>query len=218
MAELVRPIALGLLDEAEAQATADALNEMAIRRNCKVGTGFLSTPFVLQVLAKYGHADTAYRMLENTEAPGWLAMVRQGATTVWETWTAVRPDGAVEPMSFNHYAFGCVGDWIYREIAGLNASMPGYKRIRFTPGVDSGLDWAEASHKTPYGETSIRWEKAENGWKMRVVVPANTEADIFFPSEDYTRGGKRVTAEDGVLAIGMSAISVGSGEYEFEFR
>ena len=205
------------MDETREMMTAH-LAGMIERNNGCLDTGFLSVPFLMDVLVRERRRDVAMQLLFNTNCPSWLYEVEKGATTVWETWTAVRPDGAVEPMSFNHYAFGCVGDWIYREIAGLNASMPGYKRIRFTPGVDSGLDWAEASHKTPYGETSIRWEKAENGWKMRIVVPANTEADIFFPSEDYTRSGKRVTAEDGVLAIGMSAISVGSGEYEFEFR
>ena len=196
----------------------DHLVEMIVQNGGCLDTGFLSVPFLLDALARERRRDEAFKLLFQTKCPSWLYEVERGATTMWESWDAIQPDGTPSVTSFNHYAFGCVGDWIYREVAGLNAAMPGYKRIRFTPGIDSGLDWAETSHLTPYGEAAIRWEKRGEGWWMKVTVPANTEADIFFPSDNYTRDGKRVNAENGVLAIGMRAISVGSGEYEFEFR
>lgn len=204
-------------DELRAAMTAHLVDMIAQNNGC-LDTGFLSVPFLLDALTREHRRDEAFKLLFQTNCPSWLYEMERGATTVWESWDAIQSDGTPSFTSFNHYAFGCVGDWMYREVAGLNAAMPGYKRLRFTPGVDSGLDWAEASHKTPYGEASIRWERRGDGYRMKVVVPANTEADIFFPSENYTRDGRRVAAEDGVLAIGMRAISVGSGEYEFEFR
>ena len=204
-------------DELRGQMTAHLTDMIAENGGC-LDTGFLSVPFLMDVLVREHRRDEAFKLLFQTRCPSWLYEVEHGATTIWESWDAIGEDGRPNVTSFNHYAFGCVGDWIYREVAGLNAAMPGYKRVRFTPGVDSGLDWAEASHTTPYGEASIRWEKRGDGYWMKVSVPANTEADIFFPSDNYTRDGRRVSAENGVLAIGMRAISVGSGEYEFEFR
>ena len=211
-------LAFDLVPDALRDRMVARLTEMIAANNGCLDTGFLSVPFLLDALAREHRRGEAFKLLFQTNCPSWLYEVEHGATTMWESWDAIQPDGTPSVTSFNHYAFGCVGDWMYREVAGLNAAMPGYKRIRFTPGIDSGLDWAEASHQTPYGETSIRWEKRGDGYWMKVVVPANTEADIFFPSENYTRDGKRVAAEDGVLAIGMRAISVGGGEYEFEFR
>ena len=211
-------LAFDLVPDKLRKAMTDHLVEMIRQNDGCLDTGFLSVPFLLDALVRERRRDEAFKLLFQTKCPSWLYEVERGATTVWEAWDAIQPDGTPSVTSFNHYAFGCVGDWMYREVAGLNAAMPGYKRIRFTPGIDSGLDWAEASRRTPFGEASIRWEKAGDGYKLKVVVPANTEADIFFPGEDYTRDGKRVAAENGVLAIGMQAISVGSGEYEFEFR
>ena len=210
-------LAFDLVPDALREKMTAHLVELIAQNGGCLDTGFLSVPFLMDALSREHRRDEAFKLLFQTRCPSWLYEVEHGATTIWESWDAITEDGRPNQTSFNHYAFGCVEDWIFREVAGLNAAMPGYKRIRFTPGIDSGLDWAEASHMTPYGETSIRWEKAGDGYRLRVVVPANTEADIFFPSEDYTRDGRRVAAEDGVLAIGMRAISVGSGEYEFEF-
>ena len=145
------------------------LARMAEENDYKISTGFLGTPYLLFALSDTGHTDTAFRVLLNQECPGWLYAVKSGATTIWERWDALLPDGSVnlssdqanggaassadfDPedqsapsmTSFNHYAYGAVGDWLYRRIAGLEALEPGWKRFRVNPHPGGGLTWAQA--------------------------------------------------------------------------
>ena len=179
-APMVRSLALGLLSDKDALKVAADLNRNAIERNYTVGTGFLSTPFVLGVLAKYGYVDTAYRMLENTKAPGWLAMVEQGATTVWEVYHIFDENGHPKASSMNHYSPGAVCGFLFDTVCGIKIAGENHFRIAPVPG--GTLTHAKASYLSPYGLVESGWEKTANGVKYIVSIPANTMAEIILPT------------------------------------
>ena len=182
-APMVRSLALGLLNDEDAVQVAADLNRSAVERNYTVGTGFLSTPFVLGVLVKYGYVDTAYKMLENTKAPGWLAMVEQGATTVWEVYNIFDENGHPKPSSMNHYSPGAVCGFLFDTVCGITVS--GENRFRIAPVPGGTLNFAEASYDSPYGKVESSWEKRENGIKYVFNIPANCTAEVCLP------GGER---------------------------
>lgn len=181
----------------------------------KLDTGFLSVPYLMDVLCQEGHAAIAYRLLYQTECPSWLYEVENGATTIWESWSAIEPDGTVGYMSFNHYAFGCVGDWLYRHIAGIKPDKPGYKMSIIEPHTDCGLTWAKARHKTGYGMLSSSWSKIDNVVRLNVEVPVNTTAIVVLPKNvDITLNGELLkNTEDKGLNV-----RIGSGIHEFEYN
>ncbi len=171
----------GELAERVAARLARAIEQNGYRLN----TGFVSTPHLLDVLSEYGLKDVAYRLLFQTDSPSWLSMVEKGATSIWENWEAITPDGKVTQSSFNHYALGSVGDWIYRNIGGIRLGEAGYRRIVFSPDVHCGLDWAECSVVTPYGEASCAWRREAGGVSLEITVPAQVSALLRL--EDETR-------------------------------
>lgn len=174
-AKLVRPLALGLLDGDKKEYALHRLVRAVEGYRYRVGTGFLSTPFLLPVLAQAGETETAYRLLENTEKPGWLAEVLAGATTVWENW-----EGS---LSQNHYSPGAVCQWLFEGAAGIRVS--GENRFTIAPLPGGTLTYAEAHYRSVYGEVRSRWEKTAEGLRFMVTVPANTTAEIRLP--DGTR-------------------------------
>ena len=141
-------------------------------------TGFSSVSYLLDVLAENGRIEVAYKMLNQTKAPGWLYMVRNGATTMWENWLAILPDGSVTDSSYNHYAFGCIGDFIYRHIGGIQKAAPGYEKIRFAPDFSCGLTGSKCSLMTPFGLTELEWKKTEEGYEVRGMVPVGASASL----------------------------------------
>ena len=179
-APMVRSLALGLLDEETARSVAADLNADAIKRNYTVGTGFLSTPYVLGVLTRYGYLDTSYRMLENTKAPGWLAMVEGGATTVWENYVMFDTDGHPKRSSMNHYSPGAVCAFLYDTVCGIR--VDGERHFTIAPQPGGTLTQASASWLSPYGEVKSRWEKAENSTCFEIEIPTNTTATITLPN------------------------------------
>ena len=126
-------------------------------------TGFLSVPFLLDVLVDSGNADVAWAVLMQDTVPSWLYEVAEGATTIWESWNAVAPDGTVGAMSFNHYAFGCVDDWMFRRLGGIDPAAPGYRRVRVAPLTDGPVSWARSHRDTPFGRVEVSWERAPPG-------------------------------------------------------
>lgn len=178
-APMVRALALGLLDEETAVKVAAQLNEDVIARDYKVGTGFLSTPFVLGVLVKYGYVDSAYRMLENTEAPGWLAMVAQGATTVWENYVSYDEDGHPKMTSLNHYSPGAVCAFLFNTVCGIRVA--GQNRFEIAPVPGGTLTYAEAVYNSPYGKVESTWKCEQGQIVFTVTIPANTTARIHLP-------------------------------------
>lgn len=145
-------------------------------------TGFMSVPYLLDVLCDYGYEETAWKILWQTKCPSWLYEIEHGATTVWENWDAVRENGAVDKCSFNHYAFGCVGDFMYRRIVGIQNAGNAYDKIRIAPLYGCGLEWAAGEHRSPNGLIQVRWEKLGNrGVRISGKIPANTEAVLVLP-------------------------------------
>ena len=167
-AKLVRPLALGLLD-GDAKKSAEARLKNAVENyRFRVGTGFLSTPFILGVLTEAGESETAYRMLENTEKPGWLGEVLDGATTIWENWEG--------DLSRNHYSPGAVVGWLFDTVCGIRPG--GGRHFSIAPVPGGTLTHAEASFLSPYGMIQSAWEKKDGSVIYRVSVPANCTADI----------------------------------------
>ena len=182
-AKLVRPLALGLADHitgeefgsrTDKSVPADLKQQLQNRLvkavenyGYRVGTGFLSTAFLLPELTKMGRTDLAYKMLENEEMPGWLAEVKAGATTVWENW-----DGEA---SRNHYSPGSVCEWLFSTAGGIQVDGENHFHIEPMPG--GSLTYAEAAYKSIYGEAAVRWDKNGN---LTVTIPANTMADVVW--------------------------------------
>jgi alpha-L-rhamnosidase len=162
---------------------AQRLVQLVEENGFRLDTGFVSTPHLLDVLCNAGRQDVAYRLLFQTESPSWLYMVEQGATTIWENWEAIAPDGNVTKSSFNHYALGAVGDWIYRNIGGIQIGEPGYRHLVFSPDVRCGLDYAECSIDTPYGEAACAWRRADDGFSVDLTVPMQATAELLVDGE-----------------------------------
>ena len=141
-------------------------------------TGFVSVPYLLDVLWEAGERDLARTLLAQDTVPSWLYEVDKGATTIWEAWAAIAPDGTVSPMSMNHYAFGCVDDWMYRRIAGISAVEPGFRASRIEPDLESPLTFVDASHETPYGTLAVSWRRTAGAVEVTVVVPPGTTAEL----------------------------------------
>lgn len=144
-------------------------------------TGFVSVPFLLDVLCDNGHRDLALRLLWQDTAPSWLHEVDRGATTIWEGWEAITPDGTVTDLSFNHYAFGCVDDWMYRRLAGIRVVSPGFRESLIEPDFSPGLTSVRASVQTPYGELTSQWHRDGDRVELDVVVPPGTTSTIVLP-------------------------------------
>ena len=170
----------------ERRHAADRLAEIVRSNQYRISTGFVGTPLICDALSANGHLDVAYRLFLQTEGPSWLNTVKMGATTIWERWDSLLPDGTVNPggmTSFNHYALGAVGDWMHRVVAGLDKSEPGYRRLRIAPQPPRrGLTEATARLRTPYGEASTAWSLAGGDLRLSVTVPVGVTADVILPS------------------------------------
>ena len=173
-----------LVDDDRREAIGRRLVELVEQEGHRIGTGFAGTPILCDALCRVGAVDTAYRLLLQTEAPSWLYPVLHGATTVWERWDGIRPDGTRNPgemNSFNHYALGAVADWLHRSVAGLAPAEPGYRRLLVQPLPGPGLDHATARHDTPYGRAEAGWRRTEEGVVVHAVVPTGTTATVRLP-------------------------------------
>lgn len=150
----------------------------------RISTGFVGTPLVTDALTSTGHAQVAYRLLLQTGCPSWLYPVTMGATTIWERWDSMLPDGSINPgdmTSFNHYALGAVADWLHRTVAGLAPAAPGYREILVHPRPSADLTSASARHLTPYGEAGVAWERAGGTFRLDVCVPVGATALVHLP-------------------------------------
>jgi beta-glucosidase-like glycosyl hydrolase len=176
-----------LLDgDSERAGAAKRLTELVRDTGYTIPTGFLGTPVIMDALTATGHADVAYRLLLQQKAPSWLYEVKQGATTIWERWDSLLPDGTVNPSgmtSFNHYAFGAVADWLHRTVAGVAPAGPGYRRIRFAPVPPRrGLTAASAQLATPYGPAASSWWLEDGELRLTVTVPIGATGEVHLPS------------------------------------
>jgi alpha-L-rhamnosidase len=176
------------------------LAEQVLKDGFHIASGFLGTPLVTDALTNAGELATAYELLLQRENPSWLYPVTMGATTIWERWDSMLPDGSINPgdmTSFNHYAFGAVADWLHRTVAGLAPAAPGYRRARIAPRPGPGLTSAAATHETPYGTAEVSWTlTGGTRFALDVTVPPNTTAEVHLPD-------------------GSAPVEVGSGRHSF---
>ncbi len=214
-----------MLPENLRQQAADKLVENIKSYGNHLTTGFLGTPYLCHVLSRFGKTDIAFTLLMQETYPSWLYPVKMGATTIWERWNGIRPDSTFEPASmnsFNHYAYGAIGDWMYRVVAGLDTydDAPGYKHIRIKPHIGGGLTNASASLQTYYGKASSGWKIDGNKIILDIEIPANTKATVLLPvsnADMIKENGAplskdiQVTNENGYIGL-----KIGSGKYQFE--
>ncbi|HET7724853.1 MAG TPA: family 78 glycoside hydrolase catalytic domain [Propionibacteriaceae bacterium] len=192
----VLPLHFGMTQGEETEAMADNLVGLVERAGGHLSTGFPGTPYLLFALSDNGRLDAAYDLLLQTTSPSWLAMIVAGGTTIWERWDALRPDGTVNVsdlrsgssedtnggmVSFNHYAAGAVGDWLYRRVAGLEPVDGGYRTFRVAPMPGGGLTWARASVETPYGRAASAWTITDDEFRLSVDVPVSTTCTTVLP-------------------------------------
>ncbi|AQP46554.1 alpha-L-rhamnosidase [Tessaracoccus aquimaris] len=185
-------IAFGIADEPLRAAFGSRLAELVRRDGYRISTGFVGTPLVNDALTTTGHDTEAARLLLQTDCPSWLYSVSMGATTIWERWDSLLPDGSINPgemTSFNHYALGSVADWMHRVVAGLGADSPGYKTVRIAPRPLPGLDSASASYDGPYGPIKVSWIRDGGEIAVSAVVPPNSDAVVTLPGIDDFRAG-----------------------------
>jgi alpha-L-rhamnosidase len=170
--------------EEQRQRACERVSQLVRATGYRISTGLLGTPIVCDALCEAGDLDGAYRLLLQTEIPSWLYPVTMGATTIWERWDGILPNGRVNPVlmnSFNHYALGAIVDWLHRTVAGLEAATPGYRKIRFRPQPGGDLTCASARHRTPYGSAAIIWRIDGDELEVEVEVPPNATAEVVLP-------------------------------------
>jgi alpha-L-rhamnosidase len=200
-------------------------NDIKSRGN-HLSTGFLGTPYLCHVLSDNGYTELAYDLLLQETYPSWLYPVKMGATTIWERWDGEKTDSTFQDPgmnSFNHYAYGAIGDWMYRVSAGLELMAPGYKQIVIAPHPTDKLSYSKASFESSYGTISSGWERKDGKVIVKVSVPANTSARIILPaaSQDMiTEAGKPLSQNLYLKNIKASdkmiTMQAGSGDYIFE--
>ncbi|MEP7109164.1 MAG: family 78 glycoside hydrolase catalytic domain [Ferruginibacter sp.] len=216
----------GLLPEELRPKAVQYLVEDIKGRGNHLSTGFLGTPYLCHVLSQNGHTDVAYDLLLQETFPSWLYPVKMGATTIWERWDGQKTDSTFQDKgmnSFNHYAYGAIGDWMYRVVAGIEIGKPGYKHILIQPQPDKRLSYAKASFESAYGQIVSGWEMKEGKLIVRAKIPANTTATITLPGVNtgkITCNGTALSniAKDTRINGESTVFTVGSGEYVFEYN
>ena len=163
--------------------------------------GFVGTPLLCNTLSEQGYEDLAFMLLNRKDYPSWLYPVTQGATTIWERWDGQKPDGTFQSVgmnSFNHYAYGAIGEWLYTYVAGItiDEENPGYKHFVLAPHPGGGLTNANAEFNSMYGKITSSWRIEGASFTYEVEVPANTTATVILP---YSKEVK----------------NLGSGKYSF---
>lgn len=201
----VLPLYLNMFPENVKAKAAENLVKLVEKNDYKIGTGFPGTPYILFALADSGHADTAFKMLLNTQCPSWLYEVRVGATTVWERWDGldengecpIGDDGTDQMISYNHYASGAVGAFLYRRVLGVEPVLPGYKLFKFAPLVGGGLTEADGTVGTPYGEIKAAWHIENGEMTAEITVPMGTACTVTLPGgveQNLSSGSYTLTA------------------------
>ncbi len=199
-------IAFGLLEGPTRAGAGERLAELVVEGGYRIQTGFAGTPFVTDALTVTGHLDVAYRLLLERECPSWLYPVTMGATTIWERWDSMLPDGTINPgemTSFNHYALGAVVDWMHRTIGGIAPAEPGYAKVLVAPQPGGGISWARSALQTPHGRVAVSWTQEDSGaLQLEVEVPEGVTAVVRFPGETEREltGGTHVLTSAPALA------------------
>lgn len=219
-----------LLPAGDRGRAADRLAALIHKNQDHLNTGFVGTPYLCHVLSKYGHHNLACRLLLQTDCPSWLYPITKGATTIWEHWDGIREDNTfwdAAMNSFNHYAYGSIGDWLYRVLAGLNPDpdAPGYQHIRICPKPGDGFTSANVCYQSPYGRIVSEWRIASSRIEVHLTIPVNTSATVTLPhaSLDEMRSENLCTDLQATLTVPVQKpdgvqFKIGSGTYRFVYR
>ncbi|WP_432020946.1 family 78 glycoside hydrolase catalytic domain [Streptomyces sp. 1222.5] len=210
----VLALAFNLVPTALVQRAADKLAAKVAAKNGHLSVGFLGVQNLLTVLASNGHADVAYKILLQTDYPGWGYMISRGATTIWERWDGIRADGSFQDPgmnSFNHYGLGSIGDFLYGHIAGLAPATPGYRSLLIAPRPGGGLTSASGKYRTPYGTAESSWFVSGGQVTLEVTVPANVTATVVVPTSQPTS----VKAPAQAVPSGSATYCLPAGKYSF---
>ena len=196
-------------------------------RSTHLSTGLLGTSHLCHVLSDNGFIDVAYDLLLQKTFPSWLYPVTQGATTIWERWDGQRPDGTFQNKgmnSFNHYAYGAIGDWMYRVSAGLDTKSPGYRHLLLKPYPTQKLEFSKATFESAYGTVTSGWERKDGKILVNLVVPPNAKATVVLQTDNpsnITEAGQTISANKNITGIqsenGKTLFEIGSGSYLFEY-
>lgn len=226
----VLALMFGLVDTHAKKRVVEELEKLLQETDYHLTTGFVGTPYLNHVLTENGLNDAAYTLLFQKDYPSWLYQITKGATTIWEHWDGIKEDGSfwsADMNSFNHYAYGAIGDWLYRKVAGieLDEQVPAFKHFTIQPHIGDGLDWVEATYESMYGEIKSAWRKSEaGGIELEVTVPANTTARVRLLDakiENVKESDRPLSQADGILSFtdpGDSVdILIGSGAYRFTY-
>ncbi len=191
-----------LAEEKHRKCILHSLLENLARHNNHLVTGFVGTPYLCKTLTDNGQHVVAGDIFLKKDYPSWLYEVGTGATTIWERWNSMLPDGSIENTgmnSFNHYAYGSIGNWMYEKLGGLQIVEPGYRKSRIAPMPINGITWAEVSLKTLYGKLACQWKYENMIFKVDITIPANTNAVVVLPGKN-------------------EEFELGSGSYHFEYK
>lgn len=196
----VLPLYFDMTEDGETKQMVKNLVRLIREADNHLTTGFTGTPYLLFALSDHGFASVAYDLLLQESCPSWLYEVKAGATTIWERWDALRPDGSVNigdlsgnkpeeessggMVSFNHYANGAVGDWLYKRISGIEATSGGYKTFRIAPVIGGGLTFTKGSVLTPYGQILSDWKVIDDTFIIDIQIPVSTECTLVLPNSE----------------------------------
>jgi len=195
-----------------------------------ITTGFLGTPHICKILTDNGYEQDADMLLFNKEYPSWLYPVTKGATTIWERWDGIKRNGSFQDSgmnSFNHYAYGAIGAWMYSSIAGIaiDPAKPGYKNIIMKPHAPKELSFAKADYNSIYGKISAGWKTVNGAFIYDIEIPAKTTADVYLPADSKDKVSESGNSLDKIsdiqvvkVADGKTVLHIGSGKYHFEVK
>ncbi len=222
-ASYVRVLALDLAPQEIKPVIVDHLVRLIRKAGNHIGTGFLSTVFLCQVLADYDRLDVAYDLLTQKTIPSWLYPVTRGATTIWETWEGIREDGTPQ-LSLNHYSPGAVVNFLHRVVAGISAAEPGYHRIVIHPRPGGGLTSASATYDSVHGQIACAWEIDSGRMRLDVTIPANSRAIVVLPGANVAEvleNGQPLASVQDILNPFQEGkntrLELGSGSYRFDY-
>ncbi|SHI02560.1 alpha-L-rhamnosidase [Clostridium grantii] len=209
-------IQFNLLDDKNIEVATKQLVELVRREEHRITTGFVGTPYIAHVLSNNGYNEDAYRMLLNEECPGWLYQVNMGATTIWERWDSLLPDGSINSgrmNSFNHYAYGSIAQWLFEVVLGITPDN-GFQTFNIAPKPNPLLGFARGAIDTLYGRIQSAWEINEETITVSVSIPCNTTAKLYLPEVCQQDFKDTIQFEnvDGALVI-----MLGSGNYSFTY-
>lgn len=221
----VLALAFGLLDEPRRTIAVDHLIHAIKDRDWHLSAGFIGTAYLMNVLTDAGHADVAYRLFHNDTFPSWGFAIKHGATSIWERWNGWTPEqgfGNPDMNSFAHYAFGAVGEWMMKTVAGIDADAPGYETVVIKPIPGGKITSVQSSYDSIHGRITVAWKKKGSRFEMHLTVPANTTATVYVPASSarsVKEGSLKAENAPGVTFLMYSnntaVYRIGSGTYEF---